>query len=43
MILDQGPDGWWVWFEDRLDPDGRPSIEQLAEKHLDTEDEGALF
>jgi hypothetical protein len=43
LVLDQGPDGYWVWFEDALDADGRPTIAQLAEKHLDVEDEGALF
>lgn len=42
IVLDRGPDGWWVSFEDHLTPTGHPLVEQRSVRHLYPTRAGAL-
>ena len=43
LVLDQGPDGWWVYVEDKVDERGYPLVEQRSVADLKTTDEPGLF
>ena len=34
IVLDRGPEGWWVSFEDHHSASGHPLVEQRASRHL---------
>lgn len=34
IVVDKGPDGWWVSFEDRVDDRGHAVMEQRSARSL---------
>ncbi len=34
VVLDKGPEGWWVSFEDQTDERGYPLLRQIPARHL---------